>query len=403
MRIHVVGLGAIGTFVAFHLRRSLAPRHSVVALHRLETAKLIQQKPDGAPLAVERDGTLVSQDGVVHLPYGEPRTRSRKSDFAPAELDARDDPAVRNALGPIESLIVTTKAYAVPSVVEILREHISRNSTIVLLHNGMGVYEKLITDVFPEPNDRPNFVFASNTHGLYSVGTLHSVHTAVGTLRLGIVPDTFGRDYEASYRSPLTDADAKLSLDDIANVSAEQDISPRYLTLRNTIAALTNSPGLRAVWERFYDVQIAMRAKLVVNAFINPVSALLQCKNGDVLASAYGQSVADRVCREAERVFQAQWAAEQNELRDKVPGIKPVLSYPRELKAEVMRKEIERVVELTKNNYSSMYMDVKLRRPTEIDFINGYIIELGKKHKYRPIMNLGLAHLIKMRGAIPLV
>ncbi|KAJ8454714.1 hypothetical protein ONZ51_g12873 [Trametes cubensis] len=67
-----------------------------------------------------------------------------------------------------------------------------------------------------------------------------------------------------------------------------------------------------------------------------------------------------------------------------------------------MMQEIERVVEQTKNNYSSMYMDVKLRRPTEIAFLNGYLVKMADKAKFRPYMNVSLLHHIKMREMIPL-
>lgn len=37
------------------------------------------------------------------------------------------------------------------------------------------------------------------------------------------------------------------------------------------------------------------------------------------------------------------------------------------------------VVSKTANNSSSMRQDIKLNRPTEIDFINGFIVEQAKK------------------------
>ncbi|KAI0778377.1 ketopantoate reductase PanE/ApbA C terminal-domain-containing protein [Trametes elegans] len=407
MRIHVVGIGAVGNFVAFHLRRSLHPKHSVVALHRTNTAKALQEASHGGSLIVERDGIPVVQDGVVHQPYGEPRDRSRKSDFAPLAVTAFDDPAVRESLGYIDSLVVTTKAYAVTSVMTALRDNLSRNSTVVLLNNGMGVYEKLIEEVYPEPHDRPNFVLCSNTHGLYSTGFLHTVHAGLGQIRLGIVPDSLGRNYEASYSAARgAVAATKLNLNDIADVATGGVNNLRYLNLRNTIAALTNAPGLRASWEPFYDVQVAMRSKLVVNAFINPVSALLQCKNGEVLQNEHGRRIATGICYEAEDVFKLQWEDETKQqavaYRQEY-GVAPEPSpYPRALKARVLRQEIDRVVEATKNNYSSMCIDVKLGRPTEVDFLNGYIRDIGRRYKYRPFMNNSLRHLIRLRGSIPL-
>ncbi|KAI0652044.1 ketopantoate reductase-like protein [Trametes meyenii] len=406
MRIHVVGIGAVGNFVAFHLRRSLSPKHSVIALHRSETAKALLGDSDTAPLHVERDGALLTQEGVEHLPYGEPRRRSRKSDFPPTAMYVRDDPAARRSIGPINSLIVTTKAYAVSSVIRRLRMHLSPDSTVVLLHNGMGVYENIVASIYPNPHERPNFVFCSNTHGLFTKGPLHAVHAAIGDIRLGIAPDPFGHDYEASHNAAGRPRDHQLSLDDIANVSTENPIPPRYLNLRNTIAALTTASGLRASWEPFSDVQIAMRSKLVVNSFINPVSALLQCKNGGVLESIRGRDLADRVCREAHRIFQAEWSLEVRQQRRSLAeqGLGNVLPapYPRQLKSLVLLREIERVVELTKDNYSSMYMDLKLRRPTEIDFLNGYLMHVGRKHRFRPFATASLGNLVRMRSIIPL-
>ncbi|KAL7285461.1 hypothetical protein ACG7TL_000558 [Trametes sanguinea] len=400
MRIHVVGIGAVGNFVAFHLRRSLAPRHSVVALHRTETANVVRQLPTGPTVFVERDGTAVPQDGVIHMPYGEPRYRIRRSDFPPTAFMAKDDSSLREALGHIDSLIVTSKAYAVTTVLNALKRNLSRDSTVVLLHNGMGVYERIIEDLYPEPSNRPNFVFCVNTHGLYSKAPLHSVHSGVGRIQLGIVPDTFGRDYEASHKAAGRSFESHLSLDNIA--SSSEDVSPRYLNLRNTIAALTSAPGLRASWEPLHDVLIAMRSKVVINSFVNPVSALLQCRNGDTLKSLYGSTVADRVCREAEHIFQLQYEKEAEEQKQQAGKGVRLRPFPRQLLAGALRSDIERVVERTKNNYSSMYLDIKLRRPTEIDFINGYLIAIAKQHRYRPLTNLSLSHLIKMRMAIPL-
>lgn len=427
MRIHVAGLGAVGSFVAFHLRRTLHPKHAVFALHRRETAPTVSQIANGRPTLLESDGVVQSQDGIEHVTYSLPRERPHNDlnanldplgqppgDYQVA-LDRHHDPhELPRVYGGIESLVITTKAYAVPRVIAGLRDHLSRNSTIVLLHNGMGMYEKLVDSFFPDPYDRPNFVLATNTHGLWRKDVMHSVQAAFGEIQLGIVPDPHGRDYEASLRnSRNVPSWQPLSLDDIANISVVDGVSPRYLTLRNTISALTSARALGATWRPYYDVQTAMRRKLVVNCYVNPLSALLQCKNGDIMRAGPSYWILEHLCKEAERVFRAQLEAEVEDMRQAYHGLPeeervtkrpPQLPpFPRALSYVSLSKEVKRVVELTQDNYSSMYWDMKLGQPTEIKYLNGYLLKLAQKYGVKSSVNDTLYGLTQMRTAIPFV
>ncbi|KAI0719981.1 ketopantoate reductase PanE/ApbA C terminal-domain-containing protein [Cerioporus squamosus] len=430
MQIHVVGLGAVGSFVAFHLRRTLAPKHSVYALHRLDTAPAISQRPHGWSVLLTSDGVTHTQDGIMHLTYhpwnyyfsGSVRfdhwDPSRRRDLELPLSRPDDSHRLHHATHPIDSLIVTTKAYAVPDVLYGLRSLISRDTTIVLLHNGMGVYEKLTQSLFRDPHDRPNFVLCTNTHGLYRKDLMHTLMMGYGEIQLGIAPDPLGRNFEAALqreqdKSPYPE----LSLDDIADpVNDAATASPRYLNLRNTIAALTGARALCATWRPYRDVQTAMRKKLVVNAFVNPVSALMQCKNGEVLKSPHGVWIMERLCQEAESIFKAELDA-TNKTRQAVykqimktredtdetmPPPVP-LAYPRALTKGALQTETERIVEHTKHNYSSMHRDVNLGQRTEIEYINGYLYHLARRYKQPAFVNEMLYHLVKMRTTIPYV
>jgi 2-dehydropantoate 2-reductase len=46
-------------------------------------------------------------------------------------------------------------------------------------------------------------------------------------------------------------------------------------------------------------------------------------------------------------------------------------------------------------NFSSMYQDIMKQKKTEIDFLNGKIVELGKKHGIPTHINAFLVGLIK--------
>jgi len=50
-------------------------------------------------------------------------------------------------------------------------------------------------------------------------------------------------------------------------------------------------------------------------------------------------------------------------------------------------------------NYSSMYQDIAKGKGTEIDFLNGKVVELGRKHSIRTPSNEALADLIKFLEA----
>ena len=425
MRIHVVGLGAVGSFVAFHLRRTLSPKHSVIALHRKSSAPAISQNPNGPSILLTSDGVIATQDGVEHAVYHTSPSPDRHLIAAPPlathgqsrgdhplELNRPWDPhELRSLHGPIDSLIIATKAHAVTWALTALRNHITRDSTIVLLHNGMGVYENVVEKLFPVPADRPNFVFASNTHGLWRKDTMHAVHAGVGEIQLGIVPDPLGRDYEAVLTGSRHAAFTDLRLDDIADLSDEKTMSPRYVTLRNTISALTSARALGASWRPFHETQIAIQRKLVVNAFVNPVSALLQCRNGKVLASDHGRWVMKRLCEEAQTLYEADFeasVAEQRRAHEIQAGserLPPFIAppFPPSLKKFALCAEVERVVEQTKYNYSSMYRDVQLGNKTEIDYINGYLLRIARKYRINALVNESLFHLINMRSSIPLV
>jgi 2-dehydropantoate 2-reductase len=62
---------------------------------------------------------------------------------------------------------------------------------------------------------------------------------------------------------------------------------------------------------------------------------------------------------------------------------------PKDLTAKI-EKEI-----LGYTNYSSMYQDIMKGKKTEIDFLNGKIVELGAKHSIPTPVNETLVHFIE--------
>jgi len=301
MRFHILGIGPIGSLVSHHLCKTLdATKHEIVLIHKNVT-QLRKAHLAGNTLKVEREG-VVETSSIFHSEVSEVAAQHRyekRQEKRQAKLLARETLKSENTRVagleseeteqgivqthlPIESLIVALKAYTVVKAVKALVPRLTPNSTIVLLHNGMGVYERLVMDVFRNPDQRPQFIVASNDHGAWNKDYFHTVHAGIGSITFGVVADPRGRNFEASVVGEEgPEQERSLSLDDIMSPQADDDSS--YRPLRNTVAALTNLTRLNTTWRPISHVETAMKRKLVVNAVVNPLTALLGCRNGDLL------------------------------------------------------------------------------------------------------------------------
>ena len=98
-------------------------------------------------------------------------------------------------------------------------------------------------------------------------------------------------------------------------------------------------------------------SKLVINAAINPLTALLRVPNGELLARPSAQSLMDAAAREAAAVARA--------LGRRLTFSDPVAAA-------------QAVAQRTAVNHSSMFQDVQRGAPTEIDAICGAIVAAGE-------------------------
>jgi 2-dehydropantoate 2-reductase len=98
--------------------------------------------------------------------------------------------------------------------------------------------------------------------------------------------------------------------------------------------------------------------KLIVSAAINPLTALLRVRNGELLEMPSAKMLMGELAREAAAV------AELLGVRVQYPG-------PERLAEDVARR--------TSNNLSSMLQDILRGAPTEVDAINGAIVRNGER------------------------
>ncbi|WBA18533.1 2-dehydropantoate 2-reductase [Salinivibrio kushneri] len=112
-----------------------------------------------------------------------------------------------------------------------------------------------------------------------------------------------------------------------------------------------------ATWQS--DILESLWYKLAVNSVINPLTALHGIKNGELLKRDYAPII-DALCQELATVMRAE----------------RILASATEV-----RQRVETVAKATADNYSSMNRDVFYRRPTELAYITGYVLQRAQAHQ----------------------
>ena len=121
------------------------------------------------------------------------------------------------------------------------------------------------------------------------------------------------------------------------------------------------------------DIETALWQKLVINCAINPLTAFYQCKNG-VLEKAQYQNEITAIVSECTLVAAAE-------------GVN--------LDSKACYLNVLKVIDMTKDNISSMWQDIRANRATEINFISGYIVDRAKQHNIpTPANSLNLQRIL---------
>ncbi len=127
----------------------------------------------------------------------------------------------------------------------------------------------------------------------------------------------------------------------------------RHQSLKRILLRVTNNTGPLAFCDA-NDIDNILWRKLLINACINPLTAFHQIQNGKLLKLEFRQEITE-ICREVMQIMQAAGVAQMDD------PIQAVLD----------------VAQMSQHNWSSMAMDLKMHRKTEIDYINGFLIDRG--------------------------
>ncbi len=198
------------------------------------------------------------------------------------------------------------------------------------------------------------------------IGNEEAIKTALG----GHIPLVLG----ATTESALTvSSGAALLVGEGKTVLGSGGASPETC---NRIARMLDDAGISA--STVYDIRPHLWGKLIANAAINPVAALLDRPNGVVLEDANAGEVARSLAQEAATVASA--------VRIQLPFSDP-WSY------------VRTIVEQTASMRSSMLFDLDTGAKTEIDFINGAVVATGRRAAVPTPYNETIVRLVKAREA----
>lgn len=228
-------------------------------------------------------------------------------------------------------IVLPLKAYQIADALKLLQPLLHPSTVVILIHNGMGGAEVAREVLGPL---QPTYLATTSQAALKKAAT-RVEHTGLGDTYVGM--------------SWLCKATNKS--DDIANL-LEQTLAPTFVAT---------------------DMKAALWKKLIINAAINPLTALHSIRNGELEQTQYRETIT-RVCEEACAVAKC-----EDILLDSIEMVETVL----------------RVAKDTAQNYSSMNRDVHARRQTEIDSISGYIVEIANKKGIHVPVNALLYESIK--------
>ncbi|CAB4390234.1 unnamed protein product [Rhizophagus irregularis] len=326
------------------------------------------------------------------------------------------DPQYPNELCPphlrISKLIVTLKSHEFSKYYQRIFHRLSPTSTIVLFTYGLGSYEELMRDYYSfDEASRPNIIIALNSHHAYKKAKFGSqfklIHSGFGEIDLGIVPRRFDEIKEKelninsqSLEDNNEDLDeislpnekmdnkteesktitAATEADDDDNKGSEIEVD----TLKSVIRSFSRIPELNARCVKYVNLINRKLENLALNAVIDPLTSIYSIRNGALLFNKVAEQTMRPICEETSIVIRK---------HREYLGMKPSNRFA----PERLIDAVFQICIKTRHYESVMLQDVKKNFLTDIDYLNGYIVKLGKFYDIPTPINKFLIDMVKIR------
>jgi 2-dehydropantoate 2-reductase len=303
MKIGIVGQGAIGSLLAYYFK-DLAP---VLLVKNLETnaKEIVDIKGQKSLLDFEKM--------LVNAP---------RKQYTIAYV--------------FDCLIISVKGYQLPLLICHIKPWLDIKTRLVIIQNGMGGAQ-LLAEAFPN-----NLIYAgTTTDAIYATSQNNYQIAAIGHLDIGPLWEML----EPAQYSP------KSLKTNTYSAQKEKRWIEQFLNFHP-----------HAIYHK--NISQALYIKLAINAVINPLTAILQIKNGRL--REYSQKV--------------------EILKQEIFAVYSAIEL--EYFPEALSQAIDIVIEATSGNWSSMCQDVKHKRLTENEMVLGYLIKMAQtKNISTPFMS----------------
>lgn len=230
-----------------------------------------------------------------------------------------------------EILISAVKAYHVDSVLDYIKKRNSDNLFLLSAQNGIDIREKYLGQFNESQILRMVINFAGNLQA----------------------PNTV----DITFFNPPN------------YVGSVNDSQPG---IAKWVAEILTSENLETNFGDSFDISDRLWAKTILNAALSPLCGIAQLTMKEAMDHPDTLEIVEQIIYEAVEVAKAEDV--------KIP--------------DNFVKHCIRYLKMAGNHFPSLAVDLMNKRPTEIDYMNGKIVEYGRKHYIKTPLNLTFTNLV---------
>ena len=385
--LYILGSGSIGLLYASFMRLQGSHLSCCLLLRRHHRSKLVSSSSiddnffplNGHSLlddkTCSRLSMLSNNDYSINLDMKKSKQeciiaalKHINGDMSIVDIPAKiiDDSITTNG-NYIQNILLSTKAPDAVSAFESIHHllHPSERIKIIVMTNGSMAVVKELKNLIEVRgiSDRVDVLYASTTHGAH-----RGVSNDFDTINTQTYHKSFTVSHAGFGHTYLEDTD----------------------DLCHLVSNIWNQAGLRSNLLTKKEMYVLNWKKLATNCSINPLTALRECRNGDLFKGSKSRIVSVEELRSKKEELSYhdplifyQLIREVSDVANEEAKSLGILDEDIEesLTYSNLLKFALGVVEDTTMNYSSMFQDIIHQRyPTEIRYLNGHVSNLGHGH-----------------------